>query len=627
MYVNERDQINYHGFLRALREMNQVSQECVSKGVCTVSGMNRFENGNRVAEKLMRDRLTARLGISGEKYEDYLQPKEYVRWEQRLRIVKAIEDRKFDLAKKELSSYEELPGLNCVNKQYVETMRFMILSLEGAADEVLLECINKALKHTVPNAAKAVAGAHLLCDQEINLIAEQIRLCPPSKVVKDVSVWRMSEYEKLLTYIEHSCWEKLQKAKVYPKIVHNICQILLEKSPTMEECRRGLELCHNAIELLRDTSRLYYFIELTEARRALAEHLISFNVDDSEKAELDKMLHENNEWEKVFKELYTEYKVAPYMSDFCYLYYETECHDMVEVIETRRKMLGLSRVKLADGICTDRTIIRFEREGRNPSIDLVRLLFEKMGLCAEYRRTPIIVADGKALMMYLDLVNKINRLEYKEAEQCIHVLSEEICMNIVYNKQEINRLHNLVLLKNKTITRKNLEECAIDSVQYTLPISAIEHGVRNLTSYLTRSEVECVYDIAFNGEGREAEICNQYIKQRCEKLLIDFPPAMMPIFELLLSRMASELGDKGEYDKSCNISQSILGKSLLYRRTHNISESIYNILWNEIESHPNVTTNNDNILKKIKKCICISRATNEMEWVTFFENKYGQVLG
>ena len=99
MYINQRDQINYHGFLRALREMNNVTQEAVSIGICTTSGMNRFENGNRVAEKLMRDRLTARLGISGEKYEDYLQRTEYIRWQHRLRLIKAIEKRDLALAK------------------------------------------------------------------------------------------------------------------------------------------------------------------------------------------------------------------------------------------------------------------------------------------------------------------------------------------------------------------------------------------------------------------------------------------------------------------------------------------------------------------------------------------------
>lgn len=627
MYVNERDQINYHGFLKALREMNKVPQAAVSKGICTASGMNRFENGNRLAEKLMRDRLTARLGISGEKYEDYLQPKEYVKWEHRLRIVKAIEERKLSKAKAVLCDYENLEGLNRINDQFVEAMRFTIMSLEGASEEELLACIKKAVKYTVSNVDKALAGAHLLADQEINLIAEQICLTPPKKTIRDAIAWRISEYEKLITYMENSCWEKLQKAKVYPKIAFYICRLLLESDLDEAACRRGLELCHNAIELLRDTSRLYYFIELTERRRELANRLMSFHIPSTEKDELEVMLKDNNAWEKVFKDLYEEYKVAPYMSDFCYLYYETECHNMVEVIETRRKMLGLSRVKLGEGICTERTIIRFEREGVNPSVDLVRLLFDKMGLCAEYRRAPIIVADGKALGLYQDVVNWVNKLEYVEAENCINALSEEISMNIIYNKQEINRLHNLIRFRNKNITRKDMESHALNTIEYTIPINAIEAGVRTKSSYLTRSEVQCVYDIAFNGKIEESEICTQYINQRCSDLLCDFQPAMMPIFELLLSRLASELGNKGEHDNSSNISQVILRKSLNFRRTHNIAESVYNILWNCMESHPNVATNNDYILAGLSTCICISRATNEKDWETFFEDKYLKITG
>ena len=358
MYVNERDQINYHGFLRALREMNQVSQAAVGKGICTVSGMNRFENGNRIAEKLMRDRLTARLGISGEKYEDYLQPKEYVRWEHRLRIVKAIEKKDFALARQELDAYRELPRLNGINLQFVEAMHFMVLSAENAPKDVQLTCITNAVKYTIPNVTKALNGEHLLSDQEINLIAEYMRLCPAKKTVKDEAAWRISEYEKLIAYMDGSCWEKLQKAKVYPKVVYYICQLMQEDGMTEERCRRGLELCHQAIELLRDTCRLYYFIELTEIRKLFAEFLLEGGEACVEKAELEAMLQQNASWENVFKELYAEYKVEAYMSDFCYLYYETECYDMVEVIESRRTMLGLSRVKLGEGICTDKTIDR-----------------------------------------------------------------------------------------------------------------------------------------------------------------------------------------------------------------------------------------------------------------------------
>lgn len=626
MYVNERDQINYHGFLRALREMNQVSQECVSKGICTVSGMNRFENGNRLAEKLMRDRLTARLGISGETYEDYLQPKEYKRWEHRLCIIKAIEHRDLAKAKEELNKYESLSGLNRVNVQFVETMRYMILSLDDAPFEEQLECIQKAIKCTVPNVKKALAGEHLLSVQEINLIAEQLRVCPPKKHVIDERGWRIGEYEKLISYMDSSCWEKLQKAKIYPKVVNFICNLLLTETPSEEECRHGLELCNNAIELLRDTCRLFYFIELTETRRALAKNLLSYDIAEEEKIALEEMLRENNTWERVLKELYEEYKVAPYMSDFCYLYYETECHDMVEVIETRRKMLGLSRVKLGDGICTDRTIVRFEREGRNPSVDLVRLLFEKMGMCAEYRRSQIIVSDSDALIMYFELLDKINGLENRAAEKYILALSEKLNMNIAYNMQEIGRLSNLVAFRNKEISQEELKKRAIDSFQITIPIVALETGIKNSSTYLTRAEIECAYDIAFYGNGKEYEVCREYVNQRCKSLLDDFQPSMIPTVELLLTRYASELGDNKSYHESNLISEIVLKECLFYRRIHYVAENLYNIIFNSIESQQCDASNKNDLLKAVEKCISISCITKENDWMTFFQNKYQEMI-
>lgn len=624
MYVNERDQINYHGFLRALREMNQASQEMVSKGICTVSGMNRFENGNRVAEKLMRDRLTARLGISGEKYEDYLQPKEYVRWEHRLRIVKAIEKKDFSLARLELDAYRELPRLNCLNHQFVETMDFMILSEENASQEVLLECVTKAIKHTVPNVKKALDGAQLLADQEINLIAEQMRLCPAKKVVKDEAEWRILEYEKLIAYMDASCWEKLQKAKVYPKIAYYICQLMQADGLTEERCRRGLELCFEAIELLRDTCRLYYFIELTETRKIFAEFLLQCGVENAEEIALKEMMQENAEWENVFKELYAEYKVEPYMSDFCYLYYETECHNMVEVIESRRTMLGLSRVKLGDGICTDKTIVRFEREGRNPSIDLVRLLFERMGMCAEYRRSQVIVSDGEALLLYLDLISKVNAFKNNAAETCLFELSEKIDMGLSYNRQEIERVSNLLALRKKEIDRKELFVRGIESFEKTLPIEAIKKGLEKGKIHLTRAELMCAHDIAFYGSGKNSNICKEYIRQKCDSMIETFKASLIIESELLLTRFASELGDAGKYTESICMSRFIMKECLACRRTNIISENLYNIGWNIKECGSDLNTSL-NYIKELRRCICISGLIKATDWGTFFQNKLAEL--
>lgn len=617
MYINDRDQINYHGFLRALREMHQVSQKCVSKGICTVSGMNRFENGNRVAEKLMRDRLTARLGISGETYEDYLLPKEYVLWEHRMRIIKAIEKCDFKRAKCELADYEMMKGLNRINLQFVEAMRFMLLMLENASEEELSCCVQKAVKCTVSNVKKALDGEHLLADQEINLIAEQMRLCPPKKVVRNINEWRITEYEKLIAYMDNSHWEDLQKAKVYPKVTYYICKCLLEKETTEAELRRGLELCYTAIELLRDTSRLYYFIELTESRRELATRLMEYPLDNDERIKLQEMLEENNSWERVFKDLYAEYKVKTYMTDFCYLYYETECHNMVEVIETRRNMLGLSRVKLGEGICSDKTIIRFEREGRNPTVELVRRLFEKMGLCAEYRRGPIITTDADVLTVeYGNLIKAANDVNADKGLECIGRIKDRIKMNISHNKQAILRLESIQLYNDGRIGIEKFADNVIEALKYTIDVSKI---VVDQKKYLTIAEMECIQTIAFDLKTEISEKCLKVVEDVCiEEIARGVDVVKISLLELLMERLASKLGDEKRYTESCKISDQILKECLIHYRMEDISNPLYNKIWNYQQSG---VCDNAFILVNLRRCVILSQLIKKDNAVAFFQNK------
>ena len=621
MYINDRDQINYHGFLRALREMNGVRQEAVSIGLCTVSGMNRFENGNRIAEKLMRDRLTARLGISGEKYEDYLQPKEYVRWQHRLRLVKAIEKRDLSLAKEELSAYEALTGLNTSNKQFVETMRYMILSLEHAPAAERLDCVSKAIKHTVPNVKKALEGKHLLADQEINLIAEQMLLLPPKSVVRDENAWRISELEKLISYMDNSQWEVLQKAKVYPKVAYYICKLLLEKNPTEAELRHGLELCHTAIEFLRDARRSYYFVELTEMRRTMVEKLLLCGISSSEKRDIEEILIENNSWEKVFKELYAEYNIEPYMSNFCYLYYETECHDMAEVIEIRRNMFGLSRVKLGEGICTDRTIIRLEREGRNPNIEVIRRLFEKLGLCAEYRRAQIITTDVQALILYNEnLYKAASTGDYGMALKYIDELKRTINLEVSHNKQEIIRIENYMLYKDNRISVDTLASNIIESLECTLCSGSL---LDNQEKFLTRSELTCIHDLAFDMQTTISEYCLKLVEEFCNEKRIDKKESRISMREWLMARWSGKLGDEQRFKESTTMSNAILKECLAHYRIPNLWDHMYNIIWNyqqENNMHDKSFVN-----EGLKMCMVLSQLVRQNNVAAFFQDKLQDV--
>ncbi len=621
MYINDRDQINYHGFLRALRAMHGVPQGYVSKGICTTSGMNRFENGNRIAEKLMRDRLTARLGISGETYEDYLLPKEYDAWKHRMRIIKAIEERAIVEAQKELAQYEKRPKLNNLNKQFIKAMQYNILLLEGASEEELFACVTEAIKHTVPSVEKALAGAHLLADQEVNLLAERIYLCKCPKVVCDINTWRIGEYEKLISYIDTSRWEKLQKAKAYPKIAYYIGQCLMAKDCNETDLKRGLELCDEAIDLLRDTSRLYYFIELLEMRRSLAERMIKeFSLEKKIYVKLQSMLDENNTWERVFKELYAEYHVPVYMSNFCYLYYETECHNMVEVEELRRTMLGISRIKLCEGVCADRTLIRIEREGANPTIEVMRRLFEKMGLCAEYKRAPIITTDADVLTIdYERLVRAANDVNVEEGLKIIEYIKSRINMDLPFNKQEICRLENYLMFNGKIVTGEIFAKRQQEALECTIPIEALN----NKKEFYTSCEIQCVQEFAFNIKTNISEICFEIIKRWCSGVVekgVD--SSRIAICELLMGKMACELGNRQLYEESSQMSGLILKECLLHYRMEDVSNAIYNKIWNYRQTDG---CDQSYILHNLLKCKHLNEINKKYNVAAFFQKKINEL--
>ena len=625
MYVNERGEVNYHGFIKSVRERQKIRTEVACKGVCTPSGWNRFENGNRLAEKLMGDRLVARLGVSGEKYEDYLQPREYARWLHRMRIVQAIENKELLKAREELEAYKAAGKHNCVNKQFIHAMHYMILILEDAAKEKLLEVVSLAVKCTVPNVEKALAGAQLLCDQEVNLIAEQMRLMHPTEQVVDVNSWRISEYEKLIAYIDGSHWENLQKAKVYPKLAYYIGQLLIEKEASQQELKDGLDVCHRAMELLRDTSRSFYLVELAETREALAARLLSLGLDNAERTSLEEMLRENAEWKNALVELCEELELEAYMSDFCYLYYETECYNMVEVIEKRRTMLGLSRVKLAKGICNDRTIIRCEREGNNLSVEVMRQLYERLGLCAEYRRAQMVTTDVEAVNAYYNrLVRLVNRKEYAKALECVEELKAKIDLSLPYNRQEIERAENYVLYQSRLIDSDDFAKRILNTLEYTIDVLTLENKTEY---YFTRAELGCLHDLAFEVRTDVSKCCLNIIELVCNDIIKgEFDINRIFPYEYIMERLTSKYGDEGRYKESNELGGIILKECLKHYRIDRVPNLVYNQIWNEQNDCVDAINEKAYIRHKLLLCKNLSILVKKYNAAAFFQMKIDKTI-
>ena len=397
MLENNRDEINYHKFLKSARKAQHVSLEKTGFGICTKSEMSRIEAGSRLPDKLVRDRLAARLGVSGEEYEEYLQPREFEQWELRMDIIRCINKKDIDGAETHLETYYKRYGKNRVERQFVETMRFLVYEMKGFSEDVLYTQIYNALTCTVPDMDMAFVGVQLLADQELNLIMEYVRLHTGGVPGTREPEWKLKKYQKVIEYVEDSSMDKIARAKILARVACLVSEVVLSDYLKEKSVRYALELCACAIEVLRETLRLYYFVELNEYSTKLIEKICDFSNDKAELSELNKQKAMHKEWVELFVDLYTEQELPVYMQNFTYLYVETQCNNATDVIRKRRAMMGLPRWKFVGNACDERTLLRIEVEGGNPSMPVMRDLFERIGICAEYKRAKVVSSNREAL--------------------------------------------------------------------------------------------------------------------------------------------------------------------------------------------------------------------------------------
>jgi len=235
---------------------------------------------------------------------------------------------------------------------------------------------------------------------------EYVRLYAPKVPEKDAVSWKLKQYDKIANYVEHSRMDKIARAKVYSKLACFVSKLVLTKYVKEESLRYALELCTRAIEVLRDTVRLYYFVELNEYRVKLVEVLEKYIKDEHEKHSLVELAQTSKEWANLLTELYEENELSVYMENFTYFYTETECNNASEVIRIRRQMMGLPRIKFCGSACDERTLMRIEHGEPNPTMPIIRDLFEKIGLCAEYKRARLISSNVEVREILVDIQRK-----------------------------------------------------------------------------------------------------------------------------------------------------------------------------------------------------------------------------
>ena len=610
---------SFGDLLKELREKQQVTLEKLGVGLCDPGKLSRIENGKAEADKLLKDRLLDRLGVAEENYENFLYYSDYKVWKERQDIIHNLLYGKLEEAKQLLEEYRNTYSMELpLQYQFYLSMLAQVKNIENAERRERKELFEQALKLTVPKEAFYEQECMLLSVEELNLLMEY--------VFYHEDEFSLNWYEKMISYIESLNLDYLAKAKIYPKlIVYFYHKWDVYGVENREEISKLLRFCNRAIKILQKGNRMFYLWELLQIKEKLLQWLIQENAEKGENAvkQLKEWKQTCVNWYTTLAEVYEEYNVPKETKDFCYVYVDREAHCIGDVIRIRRKMFGMTMQQLSDGICSERTISRLERNVTEPHRDIVRELFERLRMPGEFCRRDLVTENPEVLRLFSEAKHKSHKRENDASDLILEQISSMVSFEIPGNKQTLMRLKLLnqwhKKKKNKEeLDRKyfveELKKILEDTVPYEIAVASGE-------KYLTQNEIFCLQNIMIRANDTFEE------KEQCTSVLYELFDRQRRLeecfeaYELVMGTIASDLGNKGEYDLSDKIGLKILMGGLLYRRLGWICSELYDLHWNDVQRTKNQhqVKRGADTKKEILKCIYFCEMSGDLHHLPFYK--------
>ncbi len=270
---------NIGKIIYTLRTCNNVSQEKLARGLCSVPALSRIEACERIPDKLLLDALMQRLGKSPDKLESIVSAGGYELYLYREKIQSHIVDGNYEEAKIVLGKYaEKKEAEEKVNKQYILKIRAALSELADKDVEKSRKYIEEAIRITMPEGGLAALENSLLSISEIQLLLMEIS---HYKSNDDEEVWNV--LNQLNHYVKVHYTDEEELVKIYVKIARAEARILLER----KRYDKAVEICESALDLLGKNGVLLNFQEILAL---MIEGLV--HLDDQKK------LHKMQKWKK-----------------------------------------------------------------------------------------------------------------------------------------------------------------------------------------------------------------------------------------------------------------------------------------------------------------------------------------
>lgn len=561
---------DFPALIKKAREIQGITLEGLCKDICSSSLMGRIEKGERYANKELRDRILARLGVCSDGYENFLFYDDYLVWKQKQRIVNSIEKSDFQVAEKLLEAYEKESEEDKLGRQFCMVMRAQIMQKRHEDKAQIARIYEEAVKLTVSDIDSALIKTLCLSVQELDMILEYERYCHPDRFA--------SRCEEILAYISSEMFDTYSYVKIYPKVIY---YLYISTPDNDRDWTKLLRLSSAGIEQLRTTGRTYYFWELLEIREEGLTKLLNTmeaEQDSRKRQALQNVIDTAKAWREAFDFVHNMCGTHRKMDTSCYLYQQKEAYCISDVIRRRREMLGLTKKELCKDICSEKTIGRLEAKKTKPQIDIVRQLFERLNLSGEYQRWQIVTKDVKAFPIVGKIIQCANNRDFKNTQEYLEELGQYASMENPINRQYKERIEVNLKLRQGLISKEDAIIQLEKILAYTIPLQA---AIKEGEKYLTNVEIQCLLDIAINiGKSQMNQFYDALI-ELCNQLENDDGiTEHIAVWEMLADAIACLYGNLGEYDKSNEIALKSMRECIYCYRMSRLAVCLYNNIWN-----------------------------------------------
>ena len=531
----------YGELLYRFAKVRKIKKEELCEGICSVATLKRYENGTRNPSPFLFELLMERMGIPEEELSlmvtesDY----QYCVWKDATLDVITIED--WESVEKKIreadtnEAYTDEP----VKRQFYYYVKAVCEIHIYKRYEKAVEYLLLAISQTIPDIYQIERNEIIIGRTEAHYVTMYIYYKIYCGLISKEDGKRY--FYMMENYFSSSKIEKIERAKIYPKV---ICAGLNMLGSVIDKDEQ-LRLCKKAMQLLKDTRTFY---DITEILRLYIPLLAE--KDDSN------LSYYQTQYE-IFGEIYHYAGIENVFRIEQIAARKSNYYILNELFYSKRKEKQYTQEYISEGICEPETYSRIETGKHFPKNQKMQALAEKCGINWCYYRGELDSYDFRVFRLRWHA--RIAGAECSWAEQLtiIKQLEDLLEMDSVVNHQYVQKEKVWVQYQLQMIETRE----ALAKLQEALTLTTHMDMTKQDLIYYSQTEFEIIAHIAKLmsrcGEHEKAIYMLETALKQCEKGQIAFKYQLNGIF-YIISILSDLYKETEEYEAAIRAIEYVL---------------------------------------------------------------------